>query len=593
MAISKIRFFSYHVVILKCAIAFIFLTAGFISQNSLSQTTQKEWIAVLKNEIGKERTYDQGKVKRIDSIRQSGHTQNAVDLFNHYLLLYEEYSLYHFDSAYHYAKFLQQIARDQNSTTLLNQAGIKISAVMLASGMYKEVFDTLAHLNYQSLDSQSKKELYILKARAYLDLADYANGISIADNYNTMAAAYLDSAITLFAVHTFENRYYNGLIKIRSGKLANAAVIFKELIAAKNLTPHQQALVFSTYSDIFIRKRQPDSAVILLARAAIADLQTSTKENSAMFNLATILYKQNEIKDASLFIQKAASDANIYGAKQRLLQLSTILPLIEAGRISMVEAEKIKLIRYALIITFLFLLLVFLSILVNRQVKKLKRQQKEINQKNISLHHLIAEKEWLLKEIHHRVKNNLHTVTSLLESQAAYLQNDALTAIKNSQHRVFAMSLIHQKLYHPEKDVTSIDMSVYLQELVKYLKDSFETGQRILFRLSLENVSLNISIAVPLGLIMNEAITNSVKYAFPNRQQGEVIVTIKKIDLNRYRFSVEDNGIGMPEAFDIKAAKSLGIKLMTGLSEDINAEFKLESTEGTKISVTFSANSTA
>lgn len=593
MATPYNRFLLPHTVIFKCVIAFILLTAGFLPVNTCSQTTQKEWIAALKNEIARERMYDQGKVKRIDSLKQSTYTVNEKDLFKHYQQLYDEYSLYHFDSAYHYAKFLQQLARDQNSTNLLNQAGIKISAVMLASGMYKEVFDTLANINHQSLDSQLKKELYILKARAYLDLADYANGISIADNYNDMATAYLDSAVKLFPANAFESRYYNGLIKIRSGKLTDAAMVFRDLIAVKNLTLRQQALAFSTYSDIFIRKMQPDSAIILLARAAIADLQTSTKENSAMFNLATLLYKQNDLKDASLFIQKAASDANIYGAKQRLLQLSTILPLIEAGRISLVEAEKIKLIRYAIIITILFLLLVFLSILVNRQVKKLKHQQKEINQKNVSLHHLIAEKEWLLKEIHHRVKNNLHTVTSLLESQAAYLQNDALTAIKNSQHRVFAMSLIHQKLYHPEKDVTSIDMSVYLQELVKYLKDSFETGQRILFRLSLENVSLNISIAVPLGLIMNEAITNSVKYAFPDSQQGEIIVTIKKIDSNRYRFSVEDNGVGMPEAFDIKAAKSLGLKLMTGLSDDINAEFKLESTEGTKISITFSANNSA
>jgi two-component sensor histidine kinase len=593
MAISNFRFFQSFSAVHKCFIAFILLILCFESQHLCGQTTKEDWIAALKKEIANERIYDQGKVKRIDSIRQATLTVNNAELFTHHLQLYEEYSLYHFDSAYHYAKILQQIAADLHSGQLANQASIKISTVMLAAGMYKEVFDTLAQLNHQALDSQSRKELYILKARAYLDLADYANGISIADNYNNMATAYLDSAVKMFPANTFESRYYNGLIKIRAGKLANAVVVFRELIASKNLTLRQQALAFSTYSDIFIRKRQPDSAVILLARAAIADLQTSTKENSAMFNLATILYKQNDLKDASLFIQKAASDANIYGAKQRLLQLSTILPLIEAGRISLVEAEKIKLIRYALIITFLFLLLVFLSILVNRQVKKLKRQQKEINQKNISLQHLIAEKEWLLKEIHHRVKNNLHIVSSLLESQAAYLKDEALTAIKNSQHRVFAMSLIHQKLYHPEKDVTSIDMSEYLHELVKYLKDSFETGQRILFRLSLEEVSLNISIAVPLGLIMNEAITNAVKYAFPNNMQGEIIVTIKKLDQYNYRFSVEDNGVGMPEAFDMKTARSLGLKLMTGLSEDINAAFKLESMDGTKISITFSTNSTA
>lgn len=120
----------------------------------------------------------------------------------------------------------------------------------------------------------------------------------------------------------------------------------------------------------------------------------------------------------------------------------------------------------------------------------LKAKQEEITQKNSRLQHLLEEKEWLLKEIHHRVKNNLQTVMSLLESQSAYLKNDALAAIRESQHRVQAMALIHQKLYLSE-NVTSINMQAYIKELVNYLKESFDIRQQIRFDLDLEPVNLD------------------------------------------------------------------------------------------------------
>src|SRR6185436_5861909 len=111
-----------------------------------------------------------------------------------------------------------------------------------------------------------------------------------------------------------------------------------------------------------------------------------------------------------------------------------------------------------------------------RQSRLRKRNNTVITHKNEQLQHFLTEKEWLLKEIHHRVKNNLQIVMSLLNSQSAFIENDAaLTAIHDSQHRVQAMSLIHQKLYGSE-NVSSIDMSFYIPELVSYLADSFNTG---------------------------------------------------------------------------------------------------------------------
>src|SRR5258705_13014161 len=118
-----------------------------------------------------------------------------------------------------------------------------------------------------------------------------------------------------------------------------------------------------------------------------------------------------------------------------------------------------------------------------------RKQNALILEKNQQLEHMLVEKNWLLKEVHHRVKNNLHTVICLLESQAEFLENDALKANEKSQHRIYAMSLIHQKLYQTE-DVKTIDMKKYLPEFIQYLSDSFDTSNQIRFQLDIEPLKL-------------------------------------------------------------------------------------------------------
>ena len=147
---------------------------------------------------------------------------------------------------------------------------------------------------------------------------------------------------------------------------------------------------------------------------------------------------------------------------------------------------------------------------------------------------MLIEKEWLLKEIHHRVKNNLQIVISLLNTQSAYVDNeDALLAIQNSQHRMHAMSLIHQKLYQSD-NLANIDMSWYIYELISYMRECFDTDNKINFVLDTEKVYLDVAQAVPLGLIINEAISNAIKYAFPADRKGAVKIVLKNIGYNNY-----------------------------------------------------------
>lgn len=243
------------------------------------------------------------------------------------------------------------------------------------------------------------------------------------------------------------------------------------------------------------------------------------------------------------------------------------------------------------------LLIVLLAVVYNRyrlkqkSAKLLEEQQATINQKNISLQHLVNEKEWLAKEIHHRVKNNFHIVMGLLGTQSGYLKNEeAIAAVKESQQRIHAMSLIHQKLYQSE-NLSAIDLPGYIHELVDYLKDSLDNGRSIKFHLQIDRISLGLSYVVPIGLILNESITNVIKYAFPDNRQGNIYISFtQSSNENRIVLAVRDDGIGLPQGFNSTKQASMGMNLMKGLTEDIDGAFAIQSNNGTAMTVSFMYN---
>ncbi|MBC7937801.1 MAG: hypothetical protein H7Y86_20840 [Rhizobacter sp.] len=327
----------------------------------------------------------------------------------------------------------------------------------------------------------------------------------------------------------------------------------------------------------------------------IQNLRLSYKLDSAQGNYRSafdhlILYKA---KTDSMSSQKTVRQFQVLGVEHEVgmkedsikLKNKDILLLKQDNILQKTNLRQSNLIKdvtiAATILAFIFIGLLY------RQYKQKQKNNLTITKKNELLQHYLTEKEWLLKEIHHRVKNNLQIVMSLLNSQSAYIENEpALTAIHDSQHRVHAMSLIHQKLYNTE-NVSTIDMSSYIRELVSYLNDSFNTGQRIRFEYNITPLELDVSQAVPLGLILNEAITNSIKYAFPDNRDGIINISLTNTAANHYLLNIADNGVGMPAHFTGKKSGSLGMSLMAGLSEDLDGSFTMESNPGTIIKISF------
>ena len=270
--------------------------------------------------------------------------------------------------------------------------------------------------------------------------------------------------------------------------------------------------------------------------------------------------------------------------------------LTQQGKLQHVKIRNADILRYVFI-GGVIVLAAFVALLYNRSRlkqranKNLELKQQKINEQNQQLRKLLIEKEWLVKEIHHRVKNNLQVVISLLNTQSRYLKNrDALTAIQSSQNRMQAMSLIHQKLYQSD-NLDSIDMSWYLHELVSYLKDSFNVDQNFIFKLDIESVKLEVAQAVPLGLLLNEAVSNALKYAFGDKDHAELSVSLKSIKANILRLIITDNGVGLPEDFVSQERESLGMDLMIGLTNQVEGTFELLNSNGLSVVVTFTKNS--
>lgn len=205
----------------------------------------------------------------------------------------------------------------------------------------------------------------------------------------------------------------------------------------------------------------------------------------------------------------------------------------------------------------------------------------------------LQEKEVMLKEIHHRVKNNLQVVSSLLKLQAGYIDDKRIVEVfKESQNRVSAMALIHEKLYQSE-DLAKTNFSEYIQSLVTALFRSYSAHSRaIQLRLDVQDVRLSIDTAIPCGLIINELVSNALKYAFPVGEPGEIYIKLQAQEVDaheslRYQLIVGDNGRGFPSDLDFRNTKSLGLQLVCSLIRQLRGEIDLTSNSGVQYTMCF------
>ncbi|MEW6586947.1 MAG: histidine kinase dimerization/phosphoacceptor domain -containing protein [Nitrospirota bacterium] len=225
---------------------------------------------------------------------------------------------------------------------------------------------------------------------------------------------------------------------------------------------------------------------------------------------------------------------------------------------------------------------------------QLRKEMEERSKVEEQVKKSLGEKEALLKEIHHRVKNNLQIIQSMLNLQLPQIKDEkAIALFKESQDRVYSMALIHEKLYQSES-LAKIDFLEYIRSLTNYLFLSYgATGRAIRSKILVKDISLDVDTTIPCALIINELVSNSLKHAFPasrrSEEPGEICISLRLDVDNRFLLSVSDNGVGLPAGFEIQNSDSLGLKLVVALVKQLNGNIHIGGNAGAEFMISFTA----
>ena len=225
---------------------------------------------------------------------------------------------------------------------------------------------------------------------------------------------------------------------------------------------------------------------------------------------------------------------------------------------------------------------------ISRDITELKKAEGALLKSEEQLRASLGEKEILLKEIHHRVKNNLQVISGLLDLQAHHISDPTGREIyKESQNRVITMALIHEELYR-SVDLSQVDFADYIQNLCENLMVSYGAdGDRIGLDIKAEKIEMVVDTAIPCGLIINELITNSLKHAFPGECSGTIRLSFKQLRDREFQLTVSDDGVGIPEDVDIYKTSTLGMQLVTVMVEQLGGTLKVKRRDGTRFTIRF------
>jgi two-component sensor histidine kinase len=410
-------------------------------------------------------------------------------------------------------------------------------------------------------------------------------------NRELMAGAFADCYAALKQYPRAE-KYYKQMIylenRTRSGNQISAMAYYSIGKFYHEREKYQQSAGFLDTALKVTPGRTPVSIVKDIHFMLFKTDSVLNRYEQAMHHLRTYQILNDSIFNATRIKQLEELQVR-YETNQKEKDIQSLRRQSQLQQKQIEQSNLLKRVTFGSII--LLILLLLLSVnryrLKQRSMRQLGIQQKEITDKNISLQRLVKEKEWLVKEVHHRVKNNLQIVMSLLNTQSNFLESEAaLAAIRDSAHRMQSISLIHQKLYQSEY-LSLVNMPSYIHELVHYLEDSYRGVRRIYFDMHIAPIDLDVSQAVPMGLILSEAVTNAIKYAFPDDRAGCITISLDYVGPEHLLLVISDNGAGLPDGIDFAAGKSLGVRLIQTFSAQLEGELHIESKDGLTIRLTF------
>ena len=356
----------------------------------------QENVDSLKKVLGKvlldKNKLDQSKWASIDLLQKKLKLSylSPLSRYHAYLDLFNAYKSFIHDSAYVYSKKMAACAYLLNDAEKISYSKVNLGFVLVSSGMFKEGLDTLVRVNPKVLNPDQQFEYYFLMARANFDLTDYNKIHDFSELYRAKGLKYCDTIISKYTKGSYEYLSGIGLKQLRAKQYKQAILSYEALLKLKS-TYSDSAINYSCLSYLYFSVNKPELGLRYLLKSSIIDNTHSTKESLALVNLAKYLYQQGNTKEAFTYIHSAIEDNNFYGAKQRKVEISNILPIIEKDKINDIEKQKRSLIIYASIITLLIILTIYFASKTFKQLKKIRVADKLILEKNHDLNLANAE----------------------------------------------------------------------------------------------------------------------------------------------------------------------------------------------------------
>lgn len=438
--------------------------------------------------------------------------------------------------------------------------------------------------------------LYVI-GNSYMSLKDYSN-----------AQKYFKQALAQSERYQFYNNLADIYIALNdlytiTGDYAKAESNVKQAIRYSTLLDNNFMLMRSWLSLAKLQNltNRPDTAIASLKtclKAATENFGDKFFLNIAYKELGKAYAATSDYKNAYAAFQKydvLKDSVFTVEADQRVAKLQTEFEVaqkestIKEQQLSLTQQRRVQLLTLG---AAGLLVLILVGLLRTYQTKrrvntKLETLNKDLEHKNNQLDKRNAENELLLKEIHHRVKNNLEIVSGLLALQAAQIDHPSAQAVmQSSQNRVLSMGIIHQKLYQ-KGNLAGIEMKDYFQNLSESVLDTFNETYRIKITLPMQPLELDVDTAVPIGLITNELLTNAVKYAFAANQPGEIQISLTETGVeNGLVFRLSDNGIGKQDNNSPKGT-GFGTELVNLLVQQLEGKLTIDASKGTTITIHF------
>ncbi len=413
-----------HILVFVCLIAVI-PSFGFQKDAIMNE---------LEFTISKKDVYIQKKNNRIATIKkQLGkhvYYEDQVKIYQDNLSLFKEYRSFDYDSAYYYLDQAKSKALLLKDTLKLYNVKIKEGFVLMSSGLFKEAIDSLESIDPIRLPDSSKFEYYAVKARTFYDLSDYTADYRFSQNYIQKGNAFLDQA--LIYVEPNSNEYWNteSLKRLKQEDWEGAKEAFIYWIEHFNLPSHYKAIATSSLAYVYSVLGDNEKNMEYLARAAIADIESATKETVAIRNLASELFELGELKKANRYISIAMEDATFYNARHRKTEISAILPIIEKAQIQKTEAQKNTLTQIVIVLSILALLVVIFLVIIFKQLKARNASRRILAASNLKLQEL---------------NNNLKEVDTIKQEYITYFLKVTSGFIhkmdqlqKNTLHKIMA-----------------------------------------------------------------------------------------------------------------------------------------------------------